>query len=63
VHITDSARTIATLSQAVQDTPEVDGARVSTLQQTIASGNYSVDADKVAARMLQLEQDLGENAQ
>jgi negative regulator of flagellin synthesis FlgM len=63
VHITESARAIATLSQAVQDTPEVDGARVSNLQQAIASGNYSVDADKVAARMLQLEQDLGENAQ
>lgn len=63
VHITDSARAIATLAQAVEDTPEVDGPRVSNLQQAIASGNYSVDADKVAARMLQLEQDLGESAQ
>jgi negative regulator of flagellin synthesis FlgM len=63
VHITDSARAIAALSQAVQDSPEIDGARVSTLQQAIASGNYSVDADNVAGRMLQLEQDLGENAQ
>jgi negative regulator of flagellin synthesis FlgM len=63
VHITDSARTVAALAQAVQDTPEVDGPRVSHLQQAIASGTYSLDADQVAARMLQLEQDLGESAQ
>jgi len=63
VHITDSARTVAALAQAVEDAPEVDGPRVSHLQQAVASGTYSVDADKLAARMLQLEQDLGESAQ
>ena len=63
VHITASGRALAALSQAVQEAPEVDAARVSTLQQSIGSGNYSVDADRIAARMLQLEQDLGGNAQ
>jgi len=60
VHITASGRALA---QAVQEAPEVDAARVSTLQQSIGSGNYSVDAERIAARMLQLEQDLGGNAQ
>jgi len=63
VNITASGRALAALSQAVQDTPEVDGARVSTLQQAIASGTYSVDADGIAGRMLQLEQELGGSGQ
>lgn len=63
VHITASGRALAALSQAVQEAPEVDSARVSTLQQAIASGNYSVDAERTAGRMLQLEQDLSGNGQ
>jgi negative regulator of flagellin synthesis FlgM len=63
VSITPSGRALAAVSQAVQEAPEVDNARVSTLQQAIASGSYSVDADRIAGRMLQLEQDLGGNAQ
>lgn len=59
VHITSSARALATLSQAVQDTPEVDAGRVATLQQAIESGQYGVDPGRIAGRMLQLEQDLG----
>lgn len=59
VHITNSARTLAALSQAVRDTPELDSGRVATLQQSIDSGQYSIDPDRIAARMLQLEQDLG----
>jgi negative regulator of flagellin synthesis FlgM len=63
VNITASGRALAALSQAVQDAPEVDGARVSSVQQAISSGHYSVNADRIAGRMLQLEQDLGESAQ
>ena len=63
VNITASGKALAGLSQAVQDSPEVDGARVSSLQQAITSGHYGVDADRIAGRMLQLEQDLGESAQ
>lgn len=59
VHITASARALAALSQAVQNTPDVDAARVATLQQAIGAGNYGIDAQRIAGRMLQLEQDLG----
>jgi negative regulator of flagellin synthesis FlgM len=58
VHITHSARALAALSQALRDTPEVDAARVASLQQAIAAGNFGVDAQRIAGRMLQLEQDL-----
>jgi negative regulator of flagellin synthesis FlgM len=58
VHITQSARSLQALSQAVQDSPDVDTARVSAVQQQIESGNYSVNPDRIASRLLQLEQDL-----
>jgi flagellar biosynthesis anti-sigma factor FlgM len=62
VYITQSARTLAGLSQAVQDSPDVDSARVATLQQSIGAGLYNVDPDRIAGLMLQLEQDLNGTA-
>jgi len=62
VHITASARSLASLSQAVKDVPEIDSARVAALQQALDSGQYTVSPDRIAARLLQLEQDLGSTA-
>jgi negative regulator of flagellin synthesis FlgM len=59
VQITPYARLLTSLSQAVQNTPEVDAARVSRLQQAIESGQYQVDPEQTATRLLRLEQDLG----
>ena len=59
VHITDSARALSALSLALQDTPDIDTGRVAALQQAIDAGQYSVDPQRIADRMLQLEQDLG----
>ena len=58
VQITDSARRLAALSQAVQNTPEVDSQRVAVLQQAIEGGQYSVNPQLIADRLLQFEQDL-----
>jgi flagellar biosynthesis anti-sigma factor FlgM len=58
VHITNSARALAALSQALQDSPDVDPVRVASLQQSIDSGQYSVSSQRIADRLLQLEQDL-----
>lgn len=58
VHITQSARSLAALSQAVQDTPEIDSGRVAVAQQAIAAGTYTINSERIASRMLQLEQDL-----
>lgn len=58
VHITDSARMLAALSQALQDSPDVDPARVASLQQSIDNGQYGVSSQRIADRLLQLEQDL-----
>jgi negative regulator of flagellin synthesis FlgM len=58
VSITESGRALAALSQAVQDAPEIDGARVAALKQAITSGSYSIDDEVIAARMLKIDQDL-----
>ena len=59
VHITQSARSLAALSQIVNDTPDIDAGRVAAVQQAIDSGQYTVSPERIAARLLQLEQDLG----
>jgi negative regulator of flagellin synthesis FlgM len=58
VHITQSARSLGVLSQAVQETPDIDAGRVAATQQALAAGTYTINPDRIASRMLQLEQDL-----
>jgi negative regulator of flagellin synthesis FlgM len=58
VHITDSARQLAGLQQAIHELPEIDTQRVETLQQSIDRGQYHVDAGRIADKLLQLEGEL-----
>ena len=60
VQITPHARLLTSLSQAVQNAPEIDAARVSRLQQAIEAGQYQIDPQQTAARLLRIEQDLGD---
>jgi negative regulator of flagellin synthesis FlgM len=63
VHITSSARLLASLSQAVSSTPDINSARVAALQQAIASGQYKINPERIANRLVQLDQDLGNATQ
>ena len=58
VHITDSARALASLSQAVSETPDVDMNRVAAVQQAITTGTYRINPEHIADKLMQLEQDL-----
>jgi negative regulator of flagellin synthesis FlgM len=58
VNITDTARRLLALSQAVHDTPEVDALRVAALQQSISNGQYTISPDRIADRLIQMEHDL-----
>jgi flagellar biosynthesis anti-sigma factor FlgM len=42
----------------VQDSPDIDAGRVAAAQQAITAGTYSINPERIASRMLQLEQDL-----
>lgn len=58
VNITDSARRLFALAQAVHDAPEVDAQRVAALQQAVGNGQYTINPNRIADRLLQMEQDL-----
>ncbi len=58
VHITSSARLLASLSQAVNNAPDINSGRVAAVQQAIAAGQYRINPERIANRMMQLEQDL-----
>jgi negative regulator of flagellin synthesis FlgM len=58
VSITETARRLAALQDAVASMPEVDAGRVAALSQAIEQGQYSADPRKIADRLLQLERDL-----
>ncbi len=59
VQITDSARRLASLAQAVRDTPEVDSQRVQSLQQAVESGHYAINPERIADGLLRFERLLG----
>jgi negative regulator of flagellin synthesis FlgM len=58
VNITDQAKQLATLEQALQSLPAVDELRVAEIRAAIQDGRYQVDADRVADKLLRLEQEL-----
>lgn len=58
VTVTDQAARLQELEQSLASTPVVDSARVAELREAIASGSYQPDAQRIADRLSQLEQDL-----
>lgn len=57
--ITDQARQLATLEQALQSLPAIDEARVAEIRLAIQDGRYQVDPERIADKLLRLEQELG----
>jgi negative regulator of flagellin synthesis FlgM len=58
VTLTDAARRLAALERVVASIPDVDVARVAELRSAIESGRYTVDAERIASRLLDLEREL-----
>lgn len=59
VHLTDASRQIAAVAQSLKELPAIDDLRVSVVRQRLAAGEYKVDPQKIADRLLGLERDLG----
>ena len=59
VQITGAARGLAAIEQSLRDLPAIDEARVAAVRARLDDGSYRVDPQKVADRLLNLEQDLG----
>lgn len=58
VHITEQARQLAALERAVQDAPVVNDARVATVRAALDEGRYEVVPERIADKLLRMEQQL-----
>jgi negative regulator of flagellin synthesis FlgM len=58
VTLTDSARTLQKIEEAVAKTPVVNAAKVASIKQAVQSGTYQVDAGRVAGKLMQFEKGM-----
>jgi negative regulator of flagellin synthesis FlgM len=58
VTLTNSARSLQKVEEAVAKAPVVNAAKVAAVKQAINSGNYQIDAGRVADKLLQFERGL-----
>lgn len=58
VVLSDKSQLVSTLLTEISARPEVNESRVAALKSSIASGEFSVSADKIASKMLTLEDGL-----
>jgi len=58
VTLTDSARSLQKIEEAVAKTPVVNANKVAAVKQAISSGNYKIDAGRVAGKLLKYERGL-----
>jgi flagellar biosynthesis anti-sigma factor FlgM len=56
VSVSDSARSLASAREAVQNAPDVREQKVADIKQRVADGTYSVPARVLARKMLPTEQ-------
>ena len=55
VTLTDTASKLKNIEQQLNKSPSVDNARVAQVQSAINNGDYNVDADRIADKMLAFE--------
>jgi negative regulator of flagellin synthesis FlgM len=58
VTLTNSARSLQKIEEAVAKTPVVNANKVAAVKQSISSGSYTIDAGRVADKILKYESGL-----
>lgn len=58
VKLTDTATNLKRIEAKLAEIPEVDQSRVDEVRQRLQSESYEIDHDKLAQKMLRLDQDL-----
>ena len=58
VTLTDSARSLQKIEEAIAKAPVVDTAKVAAIKQSVSSGTYQIDTGRVADKLLQFERGL-----
>jgi negative regulator of flagellin synthesis FlgM len=62
VQLTGAARNLAAIEQSLRELPAIDELRVATVKQRLESGEYQVDAQRVADKLLAMERDFERRA-
>ena len=55
VTLTDSARSLQKIEEAIAKAPVVDTAKVASVKQALDSGTYQIDTGRIADKLLQFE--------
>lgn len=55
VTLTDAASRLKSIEQELNNASSIDNARVAEMQSAISNGEYTVDADRIADKMLDFE--------
>lgn len=55
VQLSEAAKALQNVENKLANTPEVDSARVEKLKQEIESGNYQINAERVAEKFLNID--------
>ncbi len=58
VRLTDTAAALQKAEARLREQADVDAARVEAVRRRVESGEYRVDADRLAARLLRFERSL-----
>jgi negative regulator of flagellin synthesis FlgM len=58
VTLTDSARTLQRIEEAVAKTPVVNAGKVAAVKQSIGAGTYKIDPARVADKLMKYERGL-----
>jgi negative regulator of flagellin synthesis FlgM len=58
VTLTDSARTLQRIEEAVAKTPVVNAGKVAAVKQAIGAGTYKIDPARVADKLIKYERGL-----
>lgn len=57
--LTGEAAELAQLQQDIAQNPAMDVARINAVRAALESGSYRIDPQEIAARLIQLERELG----
>ena len=60
VELTSGAKLLERLDKTLAELSAVDTTRIEAVRSSIESGNYTIDADKIAEAMMRLDRELGE---
>ncbi len=59
VRLTDEATQLQAMHRGLSSAPAIDHARVQAVRESLENGSYRINPDAIAARMLDLDQQLG----